>query len=398
MKKLLFLFIFLVCVFLCFSCSSVPKDTGDFECTFNQEEKTASIDKYNGKDTEIVIPDAFGKYKVTKIGYQAFNELFEITSVTLPKHLEIIDFQAFRLCVSLEEIIFPDTLTTIETAAFADCRNLKEVTIPKNISKLGIGVFSYCNSLEKIIVDKENKIYSSDEYGVLYMNNKILMHYPAASENTEYTIPEGVTEIDAAAFANTENLEDVTFPSSLELVSVNAFEKSNITKAVFGNKLKKISENAFSESMLCEISLTNNVEEIGAKAFAYCPLTSINIPASVKRIGSYAFEGCSAIEKFVVDKNNLFYTSDEHGVLFTKDMEALINYPLANTNEEYTIPNGVARIAENAFRYNINLKKITIPDSVETIESYAFGSCIYLKDIVYEGTKPSNIVENAFEK
>lgn len=397
MKKILL--VLLTVIFLCLitSCSSVPTDTGDFTCSFDTKEKTATIDKYNGNDSEIVIPDYFGKYRVTKIGTQAFSEQYEITSVKLPNLLETIELQAFRLCISLEKIIFPETLTTIGNAAFSDCRSLTNLSIPKNVDSIGIGAFSNCYSLEKIIVDKNNTTFSSDEYGVLIMNSTTILQYPPASKHTEYKMPDGIKKISSNSFAQTSNLEKITFSSSLETIESNAFKRSGITSAIFGDNLKTIGSYAFSEATITTLQLGKNVETIEHNAFEYCPIDSVHIPSSTSEIGSFAFADCSFIKEFTVDDQNEYYTADKSGVLFTKDMKTLLYYPSSNPQTEYTIPNGVETVSDNAFKYNLNLKKVVIPNSVETVGQYAFAYCIYLEDVVYEGTQPEDIADNAFE-
>jgi len=81
-------------------------------------------------------------------------------------------------------------------------------------------------------------------------------------------------------------------------------------------------------------------------------------------LGGYCFE---------VEEGNTSFYLDENGVLFSKDKKTLISYPAISENESFVIPDGVTRIEDRAFYGCINLKNITIPDSVTSIGSYAFS-------------------------
>ena len=91
----------------------------------------------------------------------------------------------------------------------------------------------------------------------------------------------------------------------------------------------------------------------------------------------------------------LHLTGREDSLQCLKD---LIKQVKDQAGEEYVIPNTVQQISANAFSTSLNLKKVTIPDSVEMIGELAFSQCPNLSDVIYEGTKPQNIAENAFEK
>ena len=75
MRKVFYLLI----VFLLFICATALADhektyvNGNYEYIL-LEDSTAEITKYNGKVTELTIPDAMEGYTVTRIGEYAFGE------------------------------------------------------------------------------------------------------------------------------------------------------------------------------------------------------------------------------------------------------------------------------------------------------------------------------------
>ncbi|MBO5935245.1 MAG: leucine-rich repeat protein [Clostridia bacterium] len=116
--------------------------------------------------------------------------------------------------------------------------------------------------------------------------------------------------------------------------------------------------------------------------FGFSNVTSITIPATVTDIDLSTFSTCSELEKFIVDENNQYYSSDAHGVLFNKDKSELIRYPEGSSAQKYSIPNGVSVICESAFARAKKLKSIKIPATVTTIEAAAFLATWNLESIV----------------
>ena len=72
MKRLIFLILVVIITASCFSCGAKLPETGEFECEFDTENKTATITKYNGKEESVTIPEKFDDYTVIEIGRNAF--------------------------------------------------------------------------------------------------------------------------------------------------------------------------------------------------------------------------------------------------------------------------------------------------------------------------------------
>ena len=126
------------------------------------------------------------------------------------------------------------------------------------------------------------------------------------------------------------------------------------------------------------IIINGNVTSIGYWAFSNCSLiTQITIPNSVTHIGKGAFWWCSALTAINIENGNTVYCS-ESGVLFNIDKTTLIQYPEGKTDTVYTIPNSVTSIEDWAFADCSALKQIIIPNSVANIEDHAFyGTALY---------------------
>jgi hypothetical protein len=95
----------------------------------------------------------------------------------------------------------------------------------------------------------------------------------------------------------------------------------------------------------------------------------------------------------IISKDNPWYTAVDN-VIFSKDMTELIHYPNDKEDKEYTIPQGVKIIRKNAIRSTVYLNKLTIPDSVTTIETDGILYTHNLKEIYGKaGSEAENYVK-----
>jgi hypothetical protein len=96
-----------------------------------------------------------------------------------------------------------------------------------------------------------------------------------------------------------------------------------------------------------------------------------------------------------VDSRNTVYASID-GVLFDKNIETIITYPMGKTARTYTIPSSVTSIGKRAFYECSNLTNITILSSVTDIGDSAFYGCRSLI-IVTIPSSVTRIGERAFD-
>lgn len=171
------------------------------------------------------------------------------------------------------------------------------------------------------------------------------------------TIDEGITTIGEFAFTNCENLTSVSLPDSLIWIGICSF--------------------SFCPN-LTEVTIPEQVLYIGEMAFMNCSaLEEISIPSNVMMIGECAFSCTSALTAIHVDENNQDY-ADEDGVLMNKEKNILIQYPCKKKDSTYTLPDSMKTINMYAFWNCKNLFSINIPDGVTEIEAFSFQDCVNL--------------------
>ena len=154
---------------------------------------------------------------------------------------------------------------------------------------------------------------------------------------TEVILPEGLTTIEDAAFANCSALEKLNVPSSVTTLGRWILENTQVTS----------------------FTIPDGVTEIPASCFYGTDITSIVIPANVTSIGAWAFEGCDKLESVVIEGN------------ISEIPEGCFIYISSLTS--VTLPEGVTSIGADAFN-QCKIASLTLPTSLEVIGQRAFSN------------------------
>ena len=104
--------------------------------------------------------------KVTRIGYEAFQNCYDMTSVTIPNSVTTIETGAFNGCSGLTSVTIPNSVTTIGGYAFNKCTGLTSVTIPNSVTSIGEAAFSGCTGLTSVTIP--NSVTTIEEYAFSY--------------------------------------------------------------------------------------------------------------------------------------------------------------------------------------------------------------------------------------
>ena len=107
------------------------------------------------------------------------------------------------------------------------CINPEVITLSDSVGNIDFIIdfftYLYFPDLKAINVSENNEYYTSID-GVLFSKDgSELIWYPASREGSTYVVPDGVSEISDYAFANSRNLTDIYFPTSLQNVGSFSF-------------------------------------------------------------------------------------------------------------------------------------------------------------------------------
>lgn len=235
-------------------------------------------------------------------------------------------------------------------------------------SSLEISVKSYKGNNGEITLPTTAK-FGETEYAVTSVGEA----FTANEFITGVVIPEGYDTISLSAFANCPNLKSVSIPGTMSMISASAFKDC-----------PKLETVTFAESSESALSLRNDV-------FVGCTsLTSIELPKQLSSVDNNFLRGCTSLtsisvangtEKFTVDDNILYDISGEGAVMTV--------YPFGKQETEFTIPDSVSgktvtEIGSQLFKENGTLKQITVPETVTSIDRYAFNGMTAIEKIILE--------------
>lgn len=397
---------------------------------------------YRSQITSVTIDEG-----VTSVGRCAFYGCINATSVTLPSSLERIEESAFRNCSSLTSIALPVSLRYVGYYSFYNCP-LESVCYAGGVADwLGIE-FSH----------------SGDGYGYglpqaatseLYFNGVLV---------DDLVIPNGMTSVPRYAFFGYRGLKSIVFPASVTSIGAYAFSASNLTYAEFLGDAPSVGNGIFPSNdsfviyyhigttgwtsptwngytaaqveafdnyaaldednrsaqgilfKLNNVSMTamvgdgsstrNNsgyygaqkgaivipdavtkdgktyqVIAVGPNAFSGNKnVKSVSIGTGVTSIISSAFSGCPALTAITVAEGNEFYATVD-GVLYDKSQLTLYAYPGGKTDVSFTVPETVRTIDMYAFHDNEYLQTLTVGRNVTAIYHQAFCGLTNLGEI-----------------
>lgn len=255
------------------------------------------------------------EYEVTSIADKVFYLTFQLQTLKVPTSVTHIGARAFSYCHNLQLAELPATLIDISDGLFEDCTKLTKLVLSDSIRSIGSRAFAYCEHLEPF--DLTSTVRTVGDCAFLY-----------CLQWTSVTLPATVEQWGSNVFTNCLNLRTVNYEIS---------------------------------------SLYRAADILDAWDHEY---DVFNLPASMNYVDVYRLSEFRGLKAVSINPANANYTTQE-GVLYDKAMSELLWYPKNKQEAAFTVPETVRRL--HSLNKNPHLIQITLPDSLQVIDSQAFS-------------------------
>lgn len=343
MKKLLFIIVMLLVMSASAVCYAYGTETsGEWEY-FDEGLGTVIITGYNGNSKKVYVPSTLGGKPVTAVSSGAFTDNDTMETVNITNGIKVIDFGAFMNCTALKTVYIGADVEKIgNTNDYLTWNQYKAASELSGSARLPapyVPAFMDCDNLEEFIVNLNNPTFSSKD-GVLFNKDKSMLLLCPTGKTGSYTVPDSVTALDprgtdgyhVSPFCDCKKLEELILSDNI-VGDIGWFgEMSSLKHLYIGKGI--LEDDGYNNSIVSEIIDTTSLEQIDVSP-EHETLTSVD------------------------------------GVLFNKDMSILHAYPAKKVGD-YTVPNSVNEIAGNAFANSEGLNSVILPNSLATINYYAF--------------------------
>lgn len=334
---------------------------------------------------------------VDTVRNKAFNNMYELTKITVSNGVTKFAEQAIFWCYKLTEIEFiggGDQPLEIADTALVGNYALTQITFPARLSNMNLAALNVLDNLETIHVEDGGEVYGSVN-GILTNSEKDTLLYAPLKYSGDLTIPVGVTAISAGAFAG-RDITSVSIASWVTEIGADAFTGCDalISVTFSGNKYNDltIGTNAFANcASLTSITINGGETEdlgaliIGDRAFAgnlQLQTLTMQNNANVTTIGNNAFQGCENLASLTVPA-----TTSLIGNSAFAQCKGLSSITFTENGKNITF-------GEYAFQGCEGLRNIRLPSTLQAFDGSVFSGCDYIAGIEVDENNPILLSED----
>lgn len=321
--------------------------------------------RYTGRSDSYCIPAG-----VTTIADHAFLDAVSLRSLMLPEGVTDVKEYAFSGCSNLQTLDLPESLRHVDNSAFEACASLTTLTLPDSAKAFYQHVLHLGTALTTIHIPDHSAVWAFADGALIDKVSKALVWCPCALTKTSFTVPDGITDIKANAFASCTGLERISLPDSLTSIGSRAFHGCTALKRIdMPAGVCFIGEEAFQGCTALEsVAMPEKLFNLYERMFDGCSsLTHITMPRETYSLGSAAFRDCTSLESISLPGN---LASIEESAF--ADCTALARISL---------PEDLREIHDHAFDGCTALEEVVLPEGLERIGSFAFSQCTSLKQL-----------------
>ena len=355
----------------------------------------------NNRISNVIVGDS-----ITSIESQAFFNCSEISSITL-KGVKTIGPESFKQCVMLSKIELSTNLNSIGEGAFEKCESLKELILPDFITVIGANTFRGCSlldniSLINIVQIRENAFLDCSSLKNLVLSDNLTYIGSNAFSGTafdSFDIPNSVTELGTSILSDCENIKSLTVGSGLSVLSSNpVINCPNINELIFSdsdNPLYIDFGGEIMEHVTISNSHNNSYIDICSGGLDKLKIDKLYLGRNIYPkdnidwrgdgdINLNPFMGNKYINEVVIGKK---VTDLPVKDVKLKNYTGLIRYDNSfgyfegcDSLQNVEILGDLNGISNRMF-YGTKISKISTPNTISSIGSFAFSNCAYLKEI-----------------
>ena len=231
--------------------------------------------------------------------------------------------------------------------------DIERVKISANIEVIGRWCFGNSDKLTTVEFAEGSKLHTIHD---LAFNRCFALR--------SINLPKGVTKLPEYAFAQCESLTSFTFEDFTEFTEFGPY-------ALYGTGITTI-------------DIPKNLVKIGEHCFAQCAsLARISLPKSLKTIDTGAFNDCRKLKYVEIEDTDAWCGVDIADPWAVPFNWADGFYQNGERVTNLVISEGVKKIKKFVFADCTLLESITIPSTVELMESCAFADVLRLKVLNY---------------
>ncbi len=310
----------------------------------------------------VTIPDS-----VTKIGEGAFANLDGLKTIIIPGTVKEIGKNAFAYNATLENIIMQEGVETIDDYAFMECQALRSVQMPETMKSMGRTVFFHCCNLKEIEIPSQINIISMQSFTSCSNLKKVKFRGKNVTEIgseaflgtaiDSFEITSKLSKLDSTALGQCHNLDNITIVND----NKNFIYQSGILLSADMGTILFVSEKYYANESV--FSIPEGVVNFETYMSSLSSIKKLNIPKSLQEL-NVRFLPTSITDIEIATDNPNFYVLEN--CIYSSDNQQLIY--CFSKEKNITLKNEVKTINSYSFMGAVNAEKITLADSVETIQ------------------------------